>query len=63
LAAAQGGAALPSGTVRILVGFPPGGGTDVMGRAILESLRRRGNLRNAIIENRRAPAGRSPARR
>jgi tripartite-type tricarboxylate transporter receptor subunit TctC len=48
---------LPQGTVRILVGFPPGGGTDVMGRAILEALRRRGKLRNVIIENKAGATG------
>ncbi|MBY0330073.1 MAG: hypothetical protein K2X49_05325 [Acetobacteraceae bacterium] len=55
-ARAQGGA-LPQGTVRVLVGFPPGGGTDVMGRAILEALRRRGNFRSVIIENRPGASG------
>ncbi|MBX9699692.1 MAG: hypothetical protein K2X74_09655 [Acetobacteraceae bacterium] len=49
--------ALPQGTVRILVGFPPGGGTDVMGRAIVEALRRRGNFRSIIIENRPGASG------
>jgi tripartite-type tricarboxylate transporter receptor subunit TctC len=40
-----------------LVGFPPGGGTDVMGRAVVESLRRRGNLRNVLVENRPGASG------
>lgn len=51
------GAALPSGLVRVLVGFPAGGGTDVMGRAIVEKLRQRGNLKNVIIENRVGVSG------
>ncbi|MEN0073587.1 MAG: tripartite tricarboxylate transporter substrate-binding protein [Paracraurococcus sp.] len=50
-------AALPQGVVRVLVGFPPGGGTDVMGRAIAEALRRRGALRNVVIENRAGASG------
>ncbi|MBK1660547.1 tripartite tricarboxylate transporter substrate-binding protein [Paracraurococcus ruber] len=50
-------AALPTGTVRILVGFPPGGGTDVMGRVIAEALRKRGNLRNIVIENKVGASG------
>lgn len=50
-------AALPQGVVRILVGFPPGGGTDVMGRVIAEQLRKRGNLRNLVIENRAGASG------
>ena len=56
LARAQAGA-LPQGVVRILVGFPPGGGSDVMGRAIVEKLRQRGNLRNVIIENKPGASG------
>jgi tripartite-type tricarboxylate transporter receptor subunit TctC len=50
-------AALPQGLVRILVGFPPGGGTDVMGRVIAETLRKRGNLKNVVIENRAGASG------
>jgi tripartite-type tricarboxylate transporter receptor subunit TctC len=50
-------ASLPQGTVRILVGFPPGGGTDVMGRALAETLRRRGKLKNIVIENRAGASG------
>jgi tripartite-type tricarboxylate transporter receptor subunit TctC len=50
-------AALPQGLVRILVGFPPGGGTDVMGRVIGEMLRKRGNLKNVVIENRAGASG------
>jgi tripartite-type tricarboxylate transporter receptor subunit TctC len=50
-------AALPNGLVRVLVGFPPGGGTDVMARILVESLRRRGNLTNVIVENRAGASG------
>jgi tripartite-type tricarboxylate transporter receptor subunit TctC len=53
----QAQAALPQGLVRILVGFPPGGGTDVMGRALVEKLRQRGNLKNVILENRAGASG------
>ena len=34
---------LPSGTMKILVGYPPGGGTDVMARIIS---RKTGNTRS-----------------
>jgi tripartite-type tricarboxylate transporter receptor subunit TctC len=50
-------ASLPGGVVRILVGFPPGGGTDVMARIVVEALRRRGNLSNVIVENRAGASG------
>lgn len=47
---------LPSGTLKILVGYPPGGGTDVMARIIAEKLKDRlGN--NVIIENRPGASG------
>ena len=48
---------LPGGVVRVLVGFPPGGGTDVMARLIAEQLRKRGNLRNVVVENRPGATG------
>ncbi|WP_052389554.1 tripartite tricarboxylate transporter substrate-binding protein [Belnapia moabensis] len=50
-------AALPSSLVRVLVGFPAGGGTDVMGRVIVEKLRQRGSLKNVIVENRAGVSG------
>jgi tripartite-type tricarboxylate transporter receptor subunit TctC len=50
-------ASLPQGLVRVLVGFPPGGGTDVMGRIIAEALRKRGALKNMVIENRAGASG------
>ncbi|HPU51130.1 MAG TPA: tripartite tricarboxylate transporter substrate-binding protein [Burkholderiaceae bacterium] len=47
---------LPAGTIRILVGFPAGGGTDVMARYIADKLRERtGN--NVIVENRAGASG------
>src|SRR4051812_24087994 len=57
LGAGTARAALPQGLVRILVGFPPGGGTDVMGRIIAEKLRQRGALKNIVIENRVGASG------
>ena len=48
---------LPGGVVRVLVGFPPGGGTDVMARLIVEQLRKRGNLRGVVVENRPGATG------
>jgi tripartite-type tricarboxylate transporter receptor subunit TctC len=48
---------LPGGVVRLLVGFPPGGGTDVMARLIAEQIRKRGNLRSIIVENRPGATG------
>ncbi len=47
---------LPSGTVRILVGFPAGGGSDVMARLIAEKLKERTGL-NIIIDNRPGASG------
>jgi len=47
---------LPSGTLKILVGYPPGGGTDVMARVLAEKLKERLN-QNVIIENRPGASG------
>ena len=48
--------------VRILVGFPPGGGTDAIARMLAERLK--DELGAAVIvENSPARAGRSPRRR
>jgi tripartite-type tricarboxylate transporter receptor subunit TctC len=38
MAAAQ---SLPTGTIRMLVGYPAGGGTDVMARIMAEKLKER----------------------
>ena len=48
--------ALPDRTLRMLVGFPAGGGTDVMARLIAEPLKQRTG-RNIIIENKVGASG------
>ncbi len=59
-AATVGGPALaqslPTGTIRMLVGYPAGGGTDVMGRIIAEKLKERTGA-NVIVENRAGASG------
>lgn len=47
---------LPTGTIRMLVGYPAGGGTDVMGRIIAEKLKERMGA-NVIVENRAGASG------
>jgi tripartite-type tricarboxylate transporter receptor subunit TctC len=47
---------LPTGTIRMLVGYPAGGGTDVMGRIIAEKLKERTGA-NVIVENRSGASG------
>ena len=47
---------LPSGTIRVLVGFPAGGGTDVMARIIAEKLKERTGA-NILIDNRPGNSG------
>jgi tripartite-type tricarboxylate transporter receptor subunit TctC len=47
---------LPQGTIRVLIGFPAGGGTDVMGRIVVDRLRERTG-RNFVVENRAGAAG------
>lgn len=47
---------LPTGTVRVLVGFPAGGGSDVMARIIVDKLKERTGL-NIIVENRSGNSG------
>jgi tripartite-type tricarboxylate transporter receptor subunit TctC len=49
-------AALPDRTLKILVGFPAGGGTDVMARVLAEALKQRTG-RNVIIENKSGASG------
>ena len=41
---------LPDKPLKILVGFPAGGGTDVMARLIAEAVKQRTN-RNVLIDN------------
>lgn len=48
--------ALPSAPIRIIVGFPPGGGTDVMARVIAEKLTALWQT-TVIVENRPGAAG------
>ena len=55
-AIARADAALPDKTLRILIGFPAGGGSDVMARFIAEALRQRTG-RNIIIENKSGASG------
>lgn len=47
---------LPGGTIRMLVGFPPGGGSDLMARAVAEKLRERSGM-NVVVENRSGASG------
>jgi tripartite-type tricarboxylate transporter receptor subunit TctC len=47
---------LPSGTIRMLVGFPAGGGSDVMARIIVEKLKEKTGL-NVIVDNRPGNSG------
>jgi tripartite-type tricarboxylate transporter receptor subunit TctC len=49
-------AAYPSRPVRVLVGYPPGGSTDVAGRLLAEQLGRRLG-QTVIVENRAGAAG------
>jgi tripartite-type tricarboxylate transporter receptor subunit TctC len=55
-AIARADTALPDKTLKILVGFPAGGGTDVMARVIAEALKQRTG-RNIIIENKGGASG------
>ena len=47
---------LPTGPVRIVVGFPPGGGTDALARVVGQKLSTMWNL-SVVIENRAGAAG------
>jgi tripartite-type tricarboxylate transporter receptor subunit TctC len=47
---------LPGGPVRIIVGFPPGGGTDALARVVAQKLQAMWNL-SIVIENRSGAAG------
>jgi len=55
-AVARADTALPDKTLKILIGFPAGGGTDVMARVIAEALKRRTG-RNVIIDNKAGASG------
>ena len=47
---------LPNGPIRIIVGFPPGGGTDALARVVGQKLAVMWNL-SVIIENKAGAAG------
>jgi hypothetical protein len=47
---------LPSGPVRIVVGFPPGGGTDALARVVGQKLSAMWNI-SVVIENKGGAAG------
>ena len=55
-ALARADTALPDKTLRILVGFPAGGGSDVMARFIAEALKQRTG-RNVIVDNKTGASG------
>ena len=47
---------LPGGTIRVLVGFPAGGSTDIQARMIMDKVKERTGL-NVIIDNRAGNSG------
>jgi tripartite-type tricarboxylate transporter receptor subunit TctC len=47
---------LPSGPVRIIVGFPPGGGTDILARVLAPRLQELWKV-NVVVENKAGAAG------
>ena len=47
---------LPSGPIRIVVGFPPGGGTDALARVLAQKLQAMWNI-NIVIDNKAGAAG------
>jgi tripartite-type tricarboxylate transporter receptor subunit TctC len=47
---------LPAGPIRIVVGFPPGGGTDILARTIAPKLQELWKV-NVVVENRAGAAG------
>ena len=47
---------LPTGPVRIIVGFPPGGGTDILARVLAPRLQEMWKV-NVLIENKAGAAG------
>jgi tripartite-type tricarboxylate transporter receptor subunit TctC len=55
-AVVRAGTVLPDKTLKILVGFPAGGGSDVMARFIAEALKQRTG-RNIIIDNKAGASG------
>ena len=57
--AARGQSVLPNKTIRLLVGFMGGGGTDILARSIASQLQRRSG-RNVMVENRPGENGAIP---
>lgn len=57
VAGASAQAASASGPLRILVGFPAGGATDIVGRILAEPLSRELGGRTVIVENRAGAGG------
>jgi tripartite-type tricarboxylate transporter receptor subunit TctC len=51
-----GAQTLPNGPVRIIVGFPPGGGTDALARVVGQKLSAMWNI-SVVIENKAGAAG------
>ena len=47
---------LPAGPIRIVVGFPPGGGTDALARVLAQKLQVMWNI-NIVIDNKAGAAG------
>ena len=47
---------LPSGPIRIVVGFPPGGGTDALARVLAQKLQAMWNI-TIVIDNKAGAAG------
>jgi tripartite-type tricarboxylate transporter receptor subunit TctC len=47
---------LPSGPIRIIVGFPPGGGTDALARILAQKLQTMWNI-TMVVENKAGAAG------
>jgi tripartite-type tricarboxylate transporter receptor subunit TctC len=47
---------LPTGPIRIVVGFPPGGGTDALARVLAQKLQAMWNV-TIVIDNKAGAAG------
>ena len=47
---------LPTGTIRIVVGFPPGGGTDILARVLAPKLQDMWKT-NVVVDNKAGAAG------
>jgi tripartite-type tricarboxylate transporter receptor subunit TctC len=56
LPGAASGQSVPGGNLRIVIGYAPGGGTDIMARHLADKLKDRLNV-NVLIENRPGASG------